>query len=242
MNAQGSEIMSYIENNFHGENLLVHFRRIDSLRREALKYLSHDLNQRQLCDLELLLNRAYYPLEGFMGRAEYDSVLESMRLPDGALWPMPVCLDIPEKKARQLEPGQALALRDSEGFMLALMTVSDVWEPDLAQECRSVFGTDDREKHPGVKAFLENHQGWCVGGRIEGLHLPQHFDFLHCRLTPAESHRHFSQRGWRNIIGIRTDEYPNCAHREMLLKAAREAGGSRFLQPMVGSLASRASE
>lgn len=226
----------------YSENLLVHFKRIESLKREALAYPSYDLNARQLCDLELLLNRAYYPLDGYMGRRDYESVLETMRLCDGALFPMPVSLSVPKDLAEKLAPGGPLALRDQEGFMLAVLTVEEIWRVDLKHEAQCVFGAVDGDAHPGVRHFFEQETIWRVGGRVEGLYLPQHYDFIEHRLTPAETHRHFSQRGWRKVIGMQTSRFPHCSHREMMLKASREAGASIFLQPIVGQLRSREAE
>jgi sulfate adenylyltransferase len=89
-----------------------------------------DLSARQLCDLELLLNRGFYPLNGYMGQADYHAVLERMRLADGTVWPIPICLDVAEAVAARLQPGQRVALNDEEGFLLALLTVEEVWQPD----------------------------------------------------------------------------------------------------------------
>ena len=96
----------------HSESLLVHFRRVETLNSESLGYPSISLNERQLCDLELLLNRAFYPLTGYLTRNDYESVLDKMRLADGTVWPMPVCLDVSEKLAQSVKRGQSVALRD----------------------------------------------------------------------------------------------------------------------------------
>jgi len=218
----------------YSESLIVHFRRIESLKQDALAYPSVGLNKRQLCDLELLLNRAFYPLRGYMGREEYEGVLEKMRLPDGTLWPMPVCLDVDEKTAAALEPGRPVSLTDEEGFLLAILHVEDVWATDKKQEALAVFGTDDERAHPGVRTFYDNTNPVYVGGRLEGIHLPLHYDFKELRLSPAETHRWFSLNGWRNVIGFQTEKHLHCAHKEMTLLAAREAGASIFLHPVVG--------
>lgn len=97
-----------------------------------------------------------------------------------------------------------------------------------------MFGTDDPDKHPGVRDLYEHVGPWYVGGSLEGLHLPIHYDFRELRLTPAEIHRRFSQNGWRHVIGFQTEKHLHCAHREMTLRAAREAGASILLQPVVG--------
>lgn len=220
--------------NDFSESLLVHFRRIESLRKEALSYPAIDLNRRQLCDLELLLNRAFYPLNGYLGREDYESVLNGMRLVDGTVWPIPICLDVNEEIAASLEAGKALALNDQEGFMLAVLTVEDIWKPDKKREAAAVYGIDDPAEHPGVRCLYEQTAPYYVSGAIEGLLLPLHYDFNELRLTPAETHRRFYQNGWRNVIGFHTDDYLHCADKEMVLLAAREVGANIFLQPTLG--------
>ncbi len=220
--------------NLYSESLLVHFRRVEQLKDQALTYPSINLNERQICDLELLCNRAFYPLSGFMTREDHQAVLDTNRLTDGTVWPLPICLDVPEKMARTLEPGQPLALRDGEGFLLAVMHLEDVWQPDRRFEALRVFGTDDAASHPSVAALLDTIHPWYVGGRIEGLHPPLHFDFADLRQPPSETHRMFTQKGWKNIIGFHTEKPLHCAHKEMILQAARKSGASIFLQPVAG--------
>ncbi|MEW6518547.1 MAG: bifunctional sulfate adenylyltransferase/adenylylsulfate kinase [Thermodesulfobacteriota bacterium] len=220
--------------NDYSESLLVHFRRSEALKQEAIGLPSFDLNLRQLCDLELLLNRAFYPLDGYLNQADYQSVLAHMRLTDHTVWPMPICLDVPGKIAEPLRVGDRLGLNDQEGFLLAILTVSDIWQPDKQQEAAAVFGTDNAKLHPGVKNLYENSNDWYIGGTLEGISLPIHYDFKEIRLSPAESHRRFSLNGWRHILGFHTDAYLHCAHKEMILQAAREAGANIFLQPVAG--------
>lgn len=218
----------------YSESLLVHFRRAESLKAEALAFPYIDLNKRQLCDLELILNRAFYPLEGFLNQEDYNTVLDSMRLADTTVWPIPICLDVSESVAKSLSKGQKVAINDEEGFMLAVLTVGDIWKPDKKREALKVYGTDNPDAHPGVRYLLQHSKEWYLGGSLEGLHLPLHYDFKEIRLTPAEITRRFSQSGWRKVIGFHTDEYLHCAHREMVLHAARESGTNILLQPVVG--------
>lgn len=218
----------------YSESLLVHFRRIEALKEEALAYPSVFLNKRQLCDLELLLNRAFYPLRGYLGRQDYERVLEDMRLSDGTLWPMPICLDVDEETAGAVAVGQSLGIRDDEGFLLAVLKITDIWRPDKGAEALAVYGTDDGQKHPGVRDLYEQVGPWYLGGTLEGLHLPVHYDFRELRLSPAEVHRRFALNGWRHVIGFQTEKHLHCAHKEMTLRAAREAAASILLQPVVG--------
>ncbi len=220
--------------NLYSESLLVHFRRVEQLKDQALTYPSINLNERQLCDLELLCNRAFYPLTGFMGQDDYQNVLEQTRLTDGTIWPLPICLDVPEKKAQSLESGQPVALRDGEGFLLAILHIEDIWQPDKRFEALKIFGTEDASRHPSVATLLDTVHPWYIGGRVEGLHPPLHFDFADLRQPPSETHRVFTQKGWKNIIGFHTEKPLHCAHKEMILHAARQSGASIFLQPVAG--------
>lgn len=221
-------------NGEYSDSLIVHFRRAEQLRSEALQLSSLDLNARQLYDLEALLNRACYPLAGYLGREDYLAVLSDMKLTDDSIWPMPICLDVSEEFAGTIAVGQRLALNDAEGFLLALLTVTDVWQPDKKDEAQAVYGTDDSEQHPGVRTLYEQVGRYYIGGTLEGVTLPIHYDFRDLRLTPSETHRRFLQYGWRRVLGFHTREYLNCAHREMVLAAAREAGASILLHPAVG--------
>ncbi len=216
------------------ESLIVHFRRAEQLREEAVHLLSIDLNVRQLYDLELLLNRGSYPLNGYLDQADYIQVLETMRLGDGSVWPIPICLDIDEALVEKVSGGQRIALNDQEGFLLAILTVGEVWKPDKLKEAQAVYGTTDFQLHPGVKNLLQQTKKYYLSGSVEGVALPIHYDFKGLRLTPSETHRRFTQYGWRRILGFHTREYLHCAHREMVLAAARKIGASIFLHPVVG--------
>ena len=227
--------MNSSQNGIHeySESLLVHFRYGELLKQKAQACPSIDLSHRQLIDLELLLNRAYYPLSGYLNQADYESVLESMRLADGTVWPIPICLDVDAKTAESLCRGQMLALNDQEGFLLAILTVGDIWKADKHREAQQVFGTDDPAKHPGVKQLFSEIKEYYISGTLEGINLPIHYDFKELRRTPSDTHRLFALNGWRKVIGFHTREYLHCAHREMVLRAARESGASIFLQPVV---------
>ena len=196
-------------------------------------WLSWDLTPRQLCDLEMLLNGGFSPLDGFMRRADHDAVCASMRLSDGTLWPMPITLDVPEELAARLAPGTPLALRDPEGVMLAALHVEDVWRPDREREARDVFGTASAE-HPGVAHLLERTHPFSVGGRVEGLRLPAHYDFPALRLTPAELRAEFARMGWRRVVAFQTRNPMHRAHQELTLRAAKEVEANLVIQPVVG--------
>src|SRR5262245_58770552 len=164
-------------------NLIVGSDRQLELKAASRDWPSWDLTPRQLCDLELLMNGGFSPLMGFMGKADFDGVVRNMRLADGTLWTIPITLDVPESLARQLHDGSMLALRDPEGVMLAALRVDEVYQPDRVAEAKGVFGTDDTD-HPGVAYALNRAHPYYVGGRLEGLQLPAHYDFRSLRDTP----------------------------------------------------------
>ncbi|MGE4192192.1 MAG: adenylyl-sulfate kinase [Pseudodesulfovibrio sp.] len=215
----------------NAESLLVHFRRVERLKEQATEFKSVYLNPRQLCDLEMLLNRAFYPLEGYMCRADYESVLADMALADGTLWPLPICLGVTEEFAATLTPGEGIAVRDSEGFMLAVLTVSDVWKPDLAAETFAIFGEDGDHSVAGCNCDLEDP--WYVGGRVEGIAFPQRYDFTDIRMTPAEVQRFFVQKGWRKVVAVQASRPLHKADRAMLEEIALEEGASLLLSPLL---------
>ena len=188
----------------------------------ARDYASWDLTARQLCDIELLLNGAFSPLEGFLGKADADSVIADMRLQDGTLWPMPVTLDVSEAFAEGLKEGDAIALRDAEGVLVATMDVSDIWAPDKRAEAAGVFGTTD-ETHPGVHYLLHEAGPVYLGGRLKGVEPPTHYDFKHLRHSPAQVRQLFQQWGWRRVVAFQTRNPMHRAHHDLTFRAAREA-------------------
>ncbi len=225
-----------MRNTDYSESLLVHFRRVEILRQEALSLPSIGLISRQQADIELLLNRGMYPLNGYMVQEDYDRVLEEMRLADGTVFPVPVSLDVPGAVAEKLSVGDRVALNDQEGVLLAILTVRDIWQADKKREAEKVYGTADKTKHPGVAFLYGQVRDWYLGGSLEGVSLPVHYDFQNLRLTPSETLRRFTMNGWRKVLGFHTDEYLHCAHGEMVLHAAREQGAAIFLNPVADML------
>jgi ATP sulfurylase len=215
------------------KNLYLSSDKVDAEKRKALDYPSWDLTARQACDIELLLNGAFSPLDGFMGRADYDRVVEEMRLTDGTLWPMPITLDVTKAFAEKIERGSNIALRDGEGVMIATMEVSEVWEPDRQREARSVFGTLDRA-HPAVTFLMERSNPVYVGGKLKGCTPPMHYDFKHLRESPAELRTRFEKLGWRKIVAFQTRNPMHRAHQELTFRAAKQAEASLLIHPVVG--------
>jgi sulfate adenylyltransferase len=214
-------------------NLIATPERVRELQGESRDWPSWDLTPRQLCDVELLLNGGFSPLHGFMTRADYESVRDLMRLANGALWPIPITLDVKEEFARNLKPGNTVALRDAEGVMLAALHVEDVWAPDRPAEADAVFKSTSKA-HPGSDHVINRSHPWYVGGRVEGVQLPAHYDFRSLRLTPAELRAEFMRLGWRRIVGFQTRNPMHRAHVELTLRAAKQVEANLLINPSVG--------
>ena len=214
-------------------NLLVDADRAEGLKTESQSFPSLTLSQRQVCDLELLMNGAFSPLTGFMGKAVYESVLDDMRLPDGSVWPVPVVLDVPEKFAEKLEKGMKIALRDAEGFMPAVLTVEDIWQPDKNREAEKVYNTSS-DQHPGVRYLNECVHPVYISGKIEGIQSPVHYDFESLWDTPEEMRALFKKMGWRRVVSFQTSKPMHRLQREITLQVAKDIQGHILLHPTVG--------
>jgi sulfate adenylyltransferase len=208
--------------------------RIAELKAHSREWPSWDLTPRQICDLELLISGGFSPLRGFMTQADYEGVCHNMRLSSGVLWPMPITLDVKEDFAKSLTPGSStVALRDAEGVMLAVLHVEAVWQPDRKAEAQSVFGTTSAV-HPGVDYLLNKGNSWYVGGRLEGVQAPSHYDFRTLRLTPAELRAEFARLGWRRVVAFQTRNPMHRAHVELTFRAAKQVEANLLLHPSVG--------
>ncbi|PTX57032.1 sulfate adenylyltransferase [Litoreibacter ponti] len=213
--------------------LFVSYDSAQKMKHEAGELTSWDLTPRQICDLELLMNGGFNPLKGFLSEADYTSVVDTMRLSTGELWPMPITLDVSEDFAATIETGQDIALRDQEGVILGTMTVTDKWTPDKAHEAKMVFGADD-SAHPAVN-YLHNQAGKIyLGGPVTGIQQPVHYDFRGRRDTPNELRAYFRKLGWRRVVAFQTRNPLHRAHQELTFRAAKEAQANLLIHPVVG--------
>jgi len=220
----------------HGGDLVdlrVDAERAVELKVESTHWKSWDLSPRQLCDLELLINGGFSPLRGFMNRGDYASVCSAMRLSNGQIWSIPLVLDITEEFAKKVRPDEKIALRDAEGMMLGVLVVEDIWKPDFKTEAEAIYGTTN-EEHPGVRQLFYQTQPFYIGGRVEGLQLPEHYDFKALRLTPAELRAEFTRLGWRRVIAFQTRNPMHRAHFELTMRAVKEHESNLLIHPVVG--------
>ena len=213
--------------------LFISHESAEKMKLEAAELPSWDLTARQVCDLELLMNGGFNPLKGFLTEADYNSVVDTMRLTDGSLWPMPINLDVSEDFAASIAPGQDIALRDPEGVILAMMSITDSWVPNKSHEAEMVFGADD-DAHPAVN-YLHNTAGKVyLGGPVIGIQQPVHYDFRAKRDTPNELRAYFRKMGWRKVVAFQTRNPLHRAHQELTFRAAKEAQANLLIHPVVG--------
>ena len=186
------------------------------------------LTAAEAADLRALATGAYSPLTGFMGAKEHESVTESMRLPDGTLWSIPVCLGIPD--GVRVDTGR-LALRGERGELLGVLEVAEVFERDRQTEAELVYGTSD-PAHPGVARVLGSPTR-AVAGPVQAVVAPLEGPVGARALTPAETRAAFAERGWATVVGFQTRNPVHRAH-EYLMKCALEMVDGLLLHPLVG--------
>ena len=215
-------------------DLMAKNEQVSALKAQSREWPSWDLSPRQVCDLELLMSGGFSPLQGFMNRADYEGVCHNMRLASGVLWPIPITLDVKEEFAKTLTPGiSKVALRDAEGVMLAVLHVEDVWQADRKAEAQAVFGSTSAA-HPGADFAINKSHPWYVGGRVEGVEAPHHYDFRNLRLTPAELRAEFARLGWRKVVAFQTRNPMHRAHVELTFRAAKSVEANLLIHPSVG--------
>ena len=190
---------------------------------DALETLA--LTARELSDLDMLASGALSPLEGFMGRADYDSVVEDMHLTNGLPWALPVALAVDEAPR-----GDTVALAGETGRPLAVLEVEEVYEYDKAREAERCFRTTD-DAHPGV-ARLYAQKPLYLAGRVTVFERAEP-PFPELALDPADARRTFAERGWKRVVGFQTRNPIHRAH-EYLTKGALETVDGLLIHPLVG--------
>ena len=188
------------------------------------------LSDRAICDLELLATGAFSPLDRFMGAKDYARVVDEMRLAGGALFPIPVTLAVSDDEPAALD--REVALLDSRNEILAVMKIEEIYDWDLADTSRKVFGTTDA-RHPLV-AEMHRWGRRNVAGALQVLKLPTHYDFRELRLTPAETRERLAQMGRKNVVAFQTRNPLHRAHEELTRRAIEDVDGVLLLHPVVG--------
>ncbi len=205
-------------------------REAESMRREAADLPAITLSPYYFQELYCIATGVYSPLKGFMGERVYRSVVETMRLPDGTVWTLPVTLPVPLNVADSLEIGGMAALKDPEGNLVGIIERVEIFTRDQRWEAVHVFGTDDPE-HPGVARLLSEPKT-LVGGEVWLFELPKP-RFPEISLTPAETRKLIAERGWKTVAAFQTRNPLHRAH-EYLLRCALEVCDGLLLSPLMG--------
>jgi sulfate adenylyltransferase len=197
---------------------------------QAMSFPRVQLTRMAVSDLEMIAVGAFSPLTGFMNKADYDSVVDTMRLSNGLPWSIPVTLPVDDDTAAGLGEGQEIALMDGDHLM-GVMTIAEKFLADKEREASEVYRTTE-EAHPGV-ARLYRQGDWLLAGEVFMLNSPQQVEFPELRHEPAQTRRMFASRGWRRIVAFQTRNPIHRAH-EYIQKTALEIVDGLFLHPLVG--------
>jgi sulfate adenylyltransferase len=211
-------------------DLLVADDERDSLAARAASLPRLQLTPRNICDLELIATGGFSPMDRFMGKADYQRVLEEMRLKNGTLFPLPVTLTCKKDQATAFD--HEITLVDQFNNPLAVMRVEEIYQWDKEREARQAYGTNDL-RHPLV-AELNSWGELCVSGKLTVLQLPFHYDFKNLRLTPLEVRARLQALGHSNVVAFQTRNPLHRAHEELTARAAAEVNGTLLLHPVVG--------
>lgn len=211
-------------------NLIIERKRVAELAEYASALPSIQLSPRSLCDFELLAVGAFSPVDRFMGKADYERVLEEMRLAEGTLFPIPITLPVPDIGGVEL--GKDVALRSPKNELIAIMAVEEIFDWDLSREARFVYGTTDT-RHPLVAEMASWGRAY-ISGPLKVLALPKHYDFVELRRTPSQVRELLSSMGNPNVVAFQTRNPIHRAHEELTKRAAEQVGGSLLIQPVVG--------
>jgi ATP sulfurylase len=189
------------------------------------------LNARAASDLECLATGVFSPLGGFMGRGDYERVVHEMCLKNGLLWTLPITLAVDEDQAVRLTEGREAALLSSDGDLLGLLMVEEIFPYEKREEARLVYATEET-RHPGVQ-YLYQRGGLLVGGPVSLIRRPSLPGFEDYYYTPAETRQRFRERGWRTVVGFQTRNPIHRSH-EYIQKCALELMDGLLIHPLVG--------
>ncbi|CDR45649.1 CYFA0S19e01398g1_1 [Cyberlindnera fabianii] len=204
----------------------------EALLKEASSLQQIALSARQLCDLEMILNGGFSPLEGFLNEKDYQSVVNDMRLSNGLVWTMPIVLDVSKEVASKYSVGDRVSLVDDYGSPLAIINVESIYTPDKKVEAEKVFGGDP--EHPAIRYLNEQTGDVYIGGSLDAIRAPVHYDYSGVRKTPQELREEFVKRGWSRVVAFQTRNPMHRAHRELTVRAARDHDAHVLIHPVVG--------
>lgn len=218
----------------HGGKLINRFvdpEEVDALSQRASQLKKIELTAREISDLELIATGVFSPLEGFMGRADYESVLQKMRLANGLPWSLPITLSVTAEEGASLKEGVEVALVQETGLPLAILRIDEKYPFDKEKEALSAYGTND-PSHPGV-AYTQTLGDFYLGGKISMLRRSPIQRFHENRMDPAQTRKLFEEKGWKRVVAFQTRNPIHRAH-EYIQKCALEITDGLLLHPIVG--------
>ena len=182
-------------------------------------------------DVENIADGIFSPLEGFLGKKDYESVISKGRLSNGLAWTIPIVLDVDESTAAKMKKAGKVLLQNQQGLGIAILYVKETFTFDKEKTAKGVYGTSD-SSHPGVAKTM-SMQDFLVGGKIDFISRPEETEIRKYRLTPLQTREAFAKAGWKTIVAFQTRNPPHVAH-EMLQKTSITTRDGVFVNPVIG--------
>ena len=191
------------------------------------------LSLKQQCDLEMISNGAFSPLLTFNNQKDYEEILLNNKLLNGAIWPIPIVLDVPDNFLKALDKNEHISLRNAEGFLLAILKVKEFWSPNKKDEANSVFKTID-QNHPGVDYLFNHTNSNYISGELVPIQSNKYFDFTHLRKSPQAVRDLFRSNHWKDVIAFQTRNPMHRAHFELTRLAMEQHNAKLLIHPVIG--------
>jgi len=191
------------------------------------------LSLKQQCDLEMISNGAFSPLLTFNNQKDYEEILLNNKLLNGAIWPIPIVLDVPDNFLKALDKNEHISLRNGEGFLLAILKVKEFWSPNKKDEANSVFKTID-QNHPGVDYLFNHTNSNYISGELVPIQSNKYFDFTHLRKSPQAVRDLFRSNHWKDVIAFQTRNPMHRAHFELTRLAMEQHNAKLLIHPVIG--------
>ena len=191
------------------------------------------LSLKQQCDLEMISNGAFSPLSTFNNQKDYEEILLNNKLSNGLVWPIPIVLDVPDQFLKSLDKNEYISLRNTEGFLLAILKVKEFWAPNRKEEANLVFKSNDLN-HPGVDYLFNHTNNNYISGELVPIQENKYFDFTHLRKSPQEVRDFFRLNNWKDVIAFQTRNPMHRAHYELTKLAMDEHNSKLLIHPVIG--------
>lgn len=220
----------------HGKTLVSFHLSADELSEYSElsnKTASLTLSLKQQCDLEMISNGAFSPLSTFNNQKDYEEILLNNKLSNGLVWPIPIVLDVPDQFLKSLDKNEYISLRNTEGFLLAILKVKEFWAPNKKEEANLVFKSND-PNHPGVDYLFNHTNNNYISGELVPIQENKYFDFTHLRKSPQEVRDFFRLNNWKDVIAFQTRNPMHRAHYELTKLAMDEHNSKLLIHPVIG--------